>query len=709
MFDNIRKLLNRGARKKSFVGSDGNRYAGANYGSTFSFYKGLSYDNTYSSVSKIANEFMTIRPFAIDANGKQLDEVRIIDKLYHPNQQMSSADFREALAVMALVHRKVYLLLWREEDGKAVAGGTVTPDNIAGFTFLEGVSEIVTDGHKTYRVGSKAYTTSDVIEIYAGVDPNDLSRGYSPSVAAAKWANLDDYIAAYEAGLFENGAVPAGEFIITAGSVTQFNEIVDEMQRKHRGSGKNNNVIYTHRPVSKETGKPVDAQVQWVPFAQSNKEMSLEQIFKQANDKIDSAFGVPASIRGVNDNNTYASVRVDEQIFIKYAVYPFAIKIWTRFTHEMNRVTGGLGCAITFELDIPGVADEEKVEAEKKKIELEIIKESVSAGFSLDSTIEAFKLSNSYKTLKQGYKAPVIQNDKPEVDEGDEVDTSPDSTGNQNNSKVISPSKTESGDGHCGHSCNHKVAEPDDPDVVEDVAKIVREYMQKQIDQSIEGNDLTSKDVNDMDEKDITAMVTAILAVLTTYMLIRGQVSYTEGIALLKANSIAVDKTTEYIVSEIAKSEYRAYLTNVAHSYATDTANHIRDILAQGQTMGWDKETIAQGLRDIMETDEWRVQRLARTEEHRSVSQSSVDSMRQLMNETGTRIYKVWHAHGGACEFCVEMDNKKELVTRSFLPFGSSIEGADGGTFLNDFVNIDSASLHPNCHCYVTYEVESNA
>ena len=28
------------------------------------------------------------------------------------------------------------------------------------------------------------------------------------------------------------------------------------------------------------------------------------------------------------------------------------LKIWTRFTHELNRITGGLGYAITFDLDI---------------------------------------------------------------------------------------------------------------------------------------------------------------------------------------------------------------------------------------------------------------------------------------------------------------------------------------------------------------------
>jgi phage portal protein BeeE len=709
MFDKIRKMLKIGARNKGYSGG-GRRvgWPGGLYGSAYDFYKGHSYDNTYSSVSKIVNEFMTIRPYAIDGNGKPLKDVRVINKLYHPNQQMSSVDFREALAVMTLVHRKVYLLLWREENREAVPGGDVTADNFAGCTFLEGVSEIVVGSEKRYQVGTNSYSTKEVIEIMSGFDPYNLGQGYSPSVAAKKWANLDDYIAAYQAGFFENGAVPAGEFIITAATADEFNKIVDDMQSRHRGSGRNNNVVYTHRPISPTTGNPTNAQVEWVPFANTNKEMSLKEIFEQVNDKIDSAFGVPASIRGVNDNNTYASVRVDEQIFMKYAVKPFTMRIWTRFTHELNRVTGGLGFAITFDLDIPGVADEEKVIAERKRVEFGLIKEAMDAGFNLDSVVEAFELSNGYKLLNTGYQKPTIQNDKPDVDEGDEVEDAPDATTLEQKS-VCEHGITASG-GSCMYhecaECSHKIADPDDPDVVEQISKIVRKHMDYQIEQSIKGFGLSEKDAADMDQQELTYMVTEILTVIMAYMAVRGAVTYTEGIALLVSAGIAIDNVSEYVVSEITKSQYRAYLTNVAQSYTTDTANAIRDVLAKGQTLEWDKETIARNLREIMDTDEWRVQRLARTEEHRTFGQSSVDAMTQLMNETGTKIYKIWHTNGDACEFCQAMEGKRELVSTSFLPTGDSVEGVDGGTFLNTFVNVNSASLHPNCHCYVTYEIE---
>lgn len=702
MFDSIRKLLNIGARKKTYTGSDGHSYVGSSsYGSTMAFYKGQSYDNTYPSVNRIVSRFMKIRPYAINANGKPVEDVRLINKLYHPNLQMSSVDFREALAVMSLVHRKVYLLAWREDGGKLYEGGPITPDNIAGFTFLEGVSEITTNGETTYHVGSKRYTENDVIVLYSGLDPYDLSRGYSPSIAASKWASLDDYIAAYQAGFFENGAVPSGEFVITASNATEFNNIVDEIQKKHRGSGRNNNVIYTHRPISPATGQPVSAQIEWIPFAQTNKEMALDQVFKQTNDKVDSMFGVPASIRGVNDNNTYASVRVDQQIFVEEVIDTFALRIWTRFTHEMNRLTGGLGYAITYDLVIPNVADEDKVDAERKKVELDLIKQAVEMGYSLDSIVDAFELSNGYKVLKMSNEPAVIENDKPDVDNGNEVDDSPDATTLEQN-KTMKHGNTVSG-GHCCSETKSKDVSVDN-EVVDNIAGVVREQMKAQIDDAID--ETKTKEVGDVEEEELKETVEKLLAIIMAYMLVRGKVSYEDGITLLKQHGQPITGATEYAVSEITQSAYQAYLYNVCNSYAQDTAIAIRKVLAESAANEWDHNTLADKLRGIMNTDEWRVQRLARTEEHRVWSQSSVDSMTQLMNETGNKIYKVWMTNTDACEYCQSMEGKRELVSSSFLPYGGTVEGVDGGVFQNNFVDVDSANLHPNCSCYVTYEVE---
>lgn len=389
------------------------------------YYSLHQYDNNYSSIRVIANEFTKIQPYSIDSNGKQVDST-VVDKLYHPNQKMSAARFRQTLAIMQLVHPRVYLLVWHSKGKEVFPGGDINAQNIAGFTFLEGVSEIVTDNKVSYQVGQKQWTDKEVI-VLGGLNPDNLSEGYSPSMAVRKWSRLDDYIADFQLGFFENGAVPQGQFLITAATSTEFNDIVNYLEKSHKGAGKNNNVTYAHQSIDQNTGKVGQAQITWIPYNTSNKEMELSSLFDQVSQKLDSAFGVPASIRGVNESNTYASVRVDEVILSKYVVDPFSMLTWSDFTHSMNYITGGLGVAITYNYEIPNIAEEDKLVAETKSIELGMIQKAIDAGFSLDSAVDALKLSNAYKNLKTGSStATTIDNDKPEVDEGNEVVNSPD-------------------------------------------------------------------------------------------------------------------------------------------------------------------------------------------------------------------------------------------------------------------------------------------
>ncbi len=289
-------------------------------------------------ISKLANGFAAVEPYTMDKTAKAVAS-NLLDRLYTPNTDMSAYDFREALMVMTCVHDKVRLRVHHGE------GTNITAESITGFTFMEDYSENIVDGKRQYRMADGENLTDDQVITLKSINPMSVTNGFSPARAARRWTRLDDYIADYQKGFFENGAIPQGQLIITARTATEYNDIVDMLQRRHKGAGKNNNVTYTHRPTD-QNGSPMNSQIEWVPFSSENKNMGLKELFEQVNQKIDSAFGVPASIRGVNDQNTYASVRVDEVIFVKYALNPMALKIWSKFTHELNRITGGVGVAI---------------------------------------------------------------------------------------------------------------------------------------------------------------------------------------------------------------------------------------------------------------------------------------------------------------------------------------------------------------------------
>lgn len=721
MFEKFKSMLNMSDKSKPPVGGgyQANKSLSFNYRSnpyhgslTWDWAKGMAFDNTYPSVSKIANAFMEIRPYAIDQNGKPLQKMPAVDKLYHPNQQMSSVDFRQALAVSALSHRTTYILVWhRGENGEAVAGGGgVTPDNIAGYTFLEDCYIKVVDGHKYYKSPSLKFEFSDneVIEISAGIDPYDLGAGYSPTQAVKKWANIDDYIASYEGGLFENDAVPSGQFVITAPTVEAFNAIVDEMQARHRGSGNNNNVQYIHRPISADTGAVLPAQIEWIPFSQSNKDMSLETIFKQVNDKIDSTFGVPASIRGVNDNNTYASVKVDERIFVRWTLKPFATKIWTRFTHELNRITGGLGYAITFDVEIPSIADEEKVDAERKKVEADIITQMLDRGYSLDSIVDAFEFSNAYKLLEKGADdEATIENDKPDVDTGEEVEDSPEEAV----TKAV-----------CHHHDEiHKEA---DKNTLKELRRLLNDYLETSIDETIASLQSASKAISAIgleiydengdgviDEQEVAqipipqpseerkyALQMALLALLYARMLKSGEKRYQDTIAQF---SIVLDipALEHYAISDGAEKQYETIVNKIVNSFTDQITDTIKGAIDLTVQQGGNKSDLIKNIKNVFESDQWRVERIVNTEEHRADNFGQIDAVDALQKVTGREFGFKWRTTSGhPCEFCQYMNGTVVATGEAFIPLGEKIE-LDNSVYLNNYEDILTPQAHPNCQC----------
>ena len=716
MFDKIKSMLNMSDKKKSYTYQVSGSIPSYHGSLTYDFAKGIAYDNVYPSISKIANEFVKIRPYAIDSNGKPMQNVPVINKIYHPNQQMSPTDFREALALGTLTHRKVYLLVHHYENGELVAGAGATPDNIAGFTFLEDCYIVVdAHGHKTYKAGNLQYEYGEdtVMELYAGLDPNDLDAGYSPTQAVQKWANIDDFIANYEAGHFENGAVPSGEFVITASTVEAFNDIVDSMQKKFRGSGNNNNVAYVHRPISTDTGAISPAQIEWIPFAQSNKDMSLDTIFKQVNDKIDSTFGVPASVRGVNENKGYASVRIDQQIFIQYTVLPFATKIWSRFTHELNRITGGLGFAITFDLDIPNVADEDKVEAERKQIEANIITLMLDRGYSLDSICDAFELSNARKLLEKGDDDDGdIQNDKPDVDEGEEVSDSP-----EHAVEKIAPT-------HCEHHHDeiHKGA---DQTALKELRQLLTNYFEGVIDDTLSASKLAKKEISavgleqydengdgvideqeaeqipipEPDNEKKYALQVALLAILLARMLKSGEKRYQDTITRFGI-TITIPELAHYVVSDTAKKEYEKMVAGIVNSYTDQIVDAIRNTIrnsASGEPINARK--LAENIRNTLKDNEWRVDRITNTEEHRADNLGQVDAVEELQKATGKEFGFKWRTTSGhPCDFCQYMEGTIVKAGEAFVPLGAKIESGDA-IFLNDYEDMLTPNAHPNCQC----------
>jgi len=699
-----------------------------------------TYASAFPSIRAISNEYMTVLPKAIGSNGQPVQNNNIVNALFHPNQMDSVVSFNEKIAVSTLVLPKTYILVWRKEGNEAKPGGDFgfKGSKIAGFTFLENPGISRRDGKTWYNMGSQWFTEDEVMVLSAGVDPHNLYGGYSPTIAACRWITLDDYIADFQKGFFENNAIPAGMFKITAATVTEYEDIVRNMKARHKGSGNNNNVTYSHAPIDPTTGKAAEAKIEFIPFQQSNKDIDFKSLFEQANRRIDQAYGVSAFIKGVDDSPNYATAQVSEANFAKRAVLPLLTRNYAQITHELNRITGGMGVAITFDYDIPSVADEEKVVAETSVIHANLVTTLETSGYSLDTIVDAFELPARIKLLKKGEAPAVIENDKAEVDEGDEVNDSPDPE------KIdgVTPlnNKTEK-ELHCKDcdrflgtttqdsysdkiKCSNSKCKALDIPVIKEAANAetlkaqltktdeelyqtdlevaTRDFMRKEVTRAVDAvdgaQDATQEELDDFIEDAMRTIVSILVA--------SGSIQYAEGIALLIAEGLNGEGTSYFQLSDDQVSRYRAYLRNVGDSYSSDTQKSIQTVLDKANVNGWNSQEIKAELRNIMNTDEYRVTRLARSELNRSQQAGNVYSMEQITDETEVKFNKVWNVNNpDACSGCRALDGKVVSTKGVFLAKGSSITGDDGKVYTNDFVSMDVCQLHPNDTCNMTWEV----
>lgn len=653
-------------------------------GSTIEHYTNDKYENGYSSIRAISNRFMTLRPYAIDANGAPMTTPpNVIECLARPNKDMSGIDFRDALAVMTMVHDNVYVLV-HERYGRTTrpAREDVREDQIAGFTFLENVLEVSIDGEIQYEVytsGSKeVYYPYQVIDLH-DVNPKNLSKGYSPSRAARRWTRIDDYIADYQSGFFENGAVPAGQFIITAPTMQEYKDIKRNLQKRHKGANQNNNVTYTYAPLDPTTGKPGQAAITWVPFNTTNKDLSLKDLFDQANKKIDSVYGVSAFIRSIDEAPNFATAQVIERNFVENTVRPFAIKKWGRFQHELNRITGGLDYGIQFKLDTPHIAEEQKSTAETNLIIWNTIKAMIDAGFTYDSAVKTLKLDANWALLEEGEeKTTTINNPKTDVDEGDDVESAPT---NKRIAKRTNPK-----------------AELTDEEKLENVTKA---YMQSQVDAAVsEYNSSVDNSIKMQEptEDEIDEWIAAMMAIISIILLNYGKEGYAEG-ALLA--DLTVGQLNGYTITETANDAYRTYLRQVANSYGSDTADSIRKVLTDSNVNGLTRVETEKALKDIMNTDEWRVKRLARTELNNSQNVGKLEGMKALATEAGGRWEKtIQHSSSNICALCASKENIWFELDTPLWGLGDSISTTnDKGeqvVYVNDWQNNNASDYHPN-------------
>lgn len=107
------------------------------------------------------------------------------------------------------------------------------------------------------------------------------------------------------------------------------------------------------------------------------------------------------------------------------------------------------------------------------------------------------------------------------------------------------------------------------------------------------------------------------------------------------------------------------------------------------------------------EIERWRADRLARTEVVRVNALGEQDAVQQWAEIVGAQVNKIWRTNSPEpCQFCRSLNGTKVGVSELFVGQGGKVQGVDGGLLRNEYDDLETPPIHPNCACSVTMEVE---
>lgn len=649
-----------------------------------------TYDNIFPYVNAIAQRFSTIIPYAVTADGRKFEPVpAALTALYAPNDTYSCLEFLKLIASGILTQSHVDILIWTNEG----PGGNITPDNITGYTILPTNSRIYNDSRSDWyhRVtmdlgnGPRQYefTRDETISLSYSRHPNDPTRGISPAMTIKKWANVDDMIADYERGFFGNNAVPAGMLGIVSENTEDFQRNRARLENTFRGAGNNNGIVYNLIPVDPTTHKPSTAsKLIWTPFQNSNDTLDLQTVSNVVNNRLANALAVPDIIRGIDNGQTYANAEMAERAFIENTLKPLCMTVWDKWQFELDRITGGLGYGITFDLNLPAQTEVERIQAETQQIRVNTLIQLVNLGATVESAVEALNLPEAYKHLT------LHRADNP---------TPPISPSQKRNARPIEPTKNTTTEDH--------------------VLTATRTYVNRIIRLANRSHNGLTDDLETIGKQWVNDVKDSLLTHLADYARKTGmklEQVITAWSELHPEQPLAVDiqsyTTTDWqklydwtTLPNDVKTAYEHHLQEIAHTTSRTVTDKTLELLNRADREQWDAHRLRETL-DRLGND--HAELIARCETVQSQRLGSLYSARNLSETLGVKLQKVWRTtgDGNTCDFCRHMEGTTIPLDSTYMAKDTNVN-INGHDYVNNFENMTTPNAHPNCRCYEDYEV----
>lgn len=648
-----------------------------------------TYDNIFPYVNAIAQRFSTIIPYAVTPDGRRIDPApAALKALYAPNDTYSCLEFLKLIASGILTQSHIDILIWTTEG----PGGTITPDNITGYTLLPSNSRVYNDTRSDWyhRVtmdfgdGTRQYefTRNETIALSYSRHPNNPSQGISPAMTIKKWANVDDMIADYERGFFGNNAVPAGMLGIVSENAEDFQRNRARLEETFRGAGNNNGIAYNMIPVDPLTHKPSQtSKLVWVPFQNSNDSLDLQTVNDVVNNRLANALAVPDIIRGIDNGQTYANAEMAERAFIENTLKPLCMTVWDKWQFELDRITDGLGYGITFTLDLPAQTEVEKIQAETQQIRVNNLIQLVTMGASVETAAEALGLPEAYRHLELHPTTP-------------NTPTLPTSKNTTKATKTTNNTPTET---HLLTTTRTYVN------------RVIQHTRRSQSGLRDDLETIGRQWVNDVEDDLITHLThyakktgLKLEQVITTW----AEIHPNNPIAVEVQGYTQTDWQNLYNWANLPsnmKTAYIDHLETIANtSSQTITAKTI-DILTKADLEQWDARRLQD---ELARFGNEHAELIARCETVQAQRLGSLYSAKHMSETLGISLRKIWRTTGDAttCDFCKHMEGTAISLESSYLTENAAVTIGDR-TYVNNFENMATPNGHPNCRCYEDYEV----
>lgn len=651
-----------------------------------------TYDNIFPYVNAIAQRFSTVIPYAVTPGGRRINPApAALNALYAPNDTYSCLEFLKLIASGILTQSHVDILIWTNEG----PGGTITPDNITGYTLLPANSRVYNDTRSDWYhrvtmdlgdgVRQYEFTRNETIALSYSRHPDDPTHGISPAMTIKKWANVDDMIADYERGFFGNNAVPAGMLGIVSENAEDFQRNRARLEETFRGAGNNNGIAYNMIPVDPLTHKPSQtSKLVWVPFQNSNDSLDLQTVNDVVNNRLANALAVPDIIRGIDNGQTYANAEMAERAFIENTLKPLCMTVWDKWQFELDRITGGLGYGITFHLDLPAQTEVEKIQAETQQIRINNLIQLVNMGATVETAAEALGLPDAYRRLN----------------------LHPNTTGTP---LLPSARKTTK----ATRPVDDKPAEPH-------LLTATRTYINRVIQLTRRSQNSLHDDLETIGKQWINDVEDDLVKHLTDYARKTGlklEQVITAWAEIHPDNPIAVevqgytqnDWQNLYTWAKLptnVKTAYLDHLETVANTSSKTITAKTLDILTKADSEQWDAKRLHD---ELARLGNEHAELIARCETVQAQRLGSLYSARNMSETLGVQLQKVWRTSGDTttCDFCKHMEGTNIGLDSTYLSTGASIEIGDH-TYVNNFENMTTPNAHPNCRCYEDYEVVEN-